>query len=286
MKVGIVVKAKDANPFLQLSLSSCEWPRLVEEEGESVPGKTVDYRTYVAYERGASEDRTEESIEIVDSQVDWITTVPADERPDPAVVHANNDAVQAALDDGVDAIALLDADNYWVPHGLPMLVEGLVIGDADVVFGDHLRVHPAPLDQGREWVVSGWSNTPRTVEAGELIREPNKIAGNGLLARAEVWERVKWDPEMVGGWDVDWYVQVLSSGFTMKKIAEGLTPVVVCRQREDSMFAQSLPDGENEGESRWEEWRKQLARKSRDAREQAIESHFGTNENENEDDSQ
>ena len=240
--IGIVSMAKDVEKYIGQAIWSIE----------SLIG--VKARIYVAYERGASMDRTEEILREWERNSDRVVLVEGVERK--SVAEAANDAATVAIEDRCKYLARLDLDNYFIPFGLRILREN--IGSRDLVWGDHIKID----EDGK---VIGWSQTPEKVTAGELVRGLNRIVGNGILMRRKCWEECPWDEEFEGGWDLVQYVELMVKGFRLEKVVNELcVPVVVERVRE-GMFEESVRSG------RWMRWRKRLLRKLPELRSSAME---------------
>lgn len=257
--IGIISIARDIAQYLDLSIKSC------------IAQRGVNWRLYIAYEPGASTDKTEQKLKKWQEKNKRIVLV-SRQRKKPVIPRAVNEAAEEAIKDGVKYIVRLDMDNYWcAPTSLKILREGIEKNGADLAWGDHIKMEKS---ENGEWYVSGYSSSVSTVQIGELVRGFNLIPGNAIIMKSRVWSVCPWRTDFVGGWDLVSYICMLAKGFKLRKIVDYTIPVVVNRIREEGAFHQSLKKKENE-KSRWQMWRKQLLDELPKIREEVIKRYFG-----------
>jgi len=167
-------------------------------------------------------------------------------------------------------IARLDLDDYFLPQALELLYNHISQTKAEMVHADQLDLEKI----GDKWYITRCSVTPEEQPtAGQLIRWYNVIAGGSILVNRKFLEGIPslhknpdpyWDEEMLGAWEMEWYIRMLIAGARFRKLN---LPVYVHRVHEKSLFSESLKGGEN---SRWLRWRKQLWKRRKKYRELAI----------------
>ncbi len=236
--------------------------QFLNEALESLTVQTSEFRVFAI--DGGSTDKTPEILEEYFHR--WrgrLVYKRYEERRGPAPDF--NSALEMALNDNkVKYIIKLDGDDYFLPFGLDNLKLQLEVTGADVVYADHKALM---YDNGK-FIFAGNSNSPspEDITPGRLIRGFNVISGGSVIAKREVYEDIGgWDETLAGGWDVEWYIRALISGY---KFAKYNKPVYVHRIYPESLFGESISG--DLFKSRWMKWRKQLWDRRAEYRRQAL----------------
>jgi glycosyltransferase involved in cell wall biosynthesis len=155
------------------------------------------------------------------------------EDPRVRLINQPNLGVSAALNTGVAAgtapyVALLDADDLWMPTYLERIGEAL---DSDpragFAFTDGWRLHQ---DSGRlfraSYMQARGGPQPPPQEPHELLRElmrTNFVLSLATLRRSAIVEAGGFDTDLSGAEDYDMWIRVLAAGFTAAWVPGRLT---------------------------------------------------------------
>jgi glycosyltransferase involved in cell wall biosynthesis len=160
--------------------------------------------------------------------------------------HAKNQGLSAARNTGIGAslgsyIALLDADDYWLPKHLEMTCAILKSGNADLAYADAYVFRETPA---KEIELLPIETIKITNPATDLFRR-NFINPSGAVFTRRLAEKVgEFDRSLRSIEDLDYWIRAAAQGF---QIAGTGSQTYYYRKAEDTLSANSARMAESAG---------------------------------------
>jgi GT2 family glycosyltransferase len=210
--------------------------------------ESVHHQGGVSYEHivqdGGSQDETLEVLSRFEGRVVWAS------EPDQGQSDALNRALAKATGDWV---TWLNADEFYLPHSLVMLIRHAHRTGADVVFGDCVFVDANGTIERL---------LPQHRFSAKILREYGcYIPSNAVLIRRSVLGDAPWDPTVKRIMDWDLYLKLLRRGARFSHVPY---PAAAFRAHDERVTSKPPSDFEEENEvaSRyglprdvWDRWR-------------------------------